>query len=300
MIKLIFFIFCLTALFSIKENKNNKKYLLIVLLLILFAAFRDGNAVRDYNSYIVIYKNTSISLKEMSFSLIAWLTKHIFFDNVIFLFIIYAIIGVGLKTYAIKELTTLYFLSLVIYISNFYILHELTQIRVGVATGFLLLCIKPLYERNLQKFIILASFAVFFHYSVLPIYFLWFLRSDRINKYIYAIIIPLSYIFYFSHFNLIELLIKLIPITYIQQKYIIYKEAQLYAADGNKINVFNYLFLIKCLIFYILLWRYNYIKIKNKYIILLLKIEALSLASFIIFSTMPMFAFRINELLGVV
>jgi hypothetical protein len=303
MIKLVIIVFGLTSLFSFfkyKTNKITQSFILLVILLILLAAFRDGDAVRDYSAYVWMYRNASVSLKEISFSIIAWLVKYVFNDNVIFLFLIYAILGVYLKTKVITELTALCFLSLVIYISNFYILHELTQIRVGVATGFLLICIKPIYERDLRKFILFASCAVIFHYSALPIYFLWFLKSERINKYFYAVIIPFSYIFYFLHIDLIKLFIQFIPIAYVQQKYATYVQLQKIAADATKVNIFNYVFLVKCLIFYIILWKSNLIKAQNRYITLLLKIEALSLASFILFSAMPVFSWRISELFGVV
>jgi hypothetical protein len=288
------------SFFKCKTNKITQSFFFLVILLILLAAFRDGNAVRDYNGYVSVYKKESTYLIEISFYIIAWLVNHVFFNNVIFLFVIYAILGVSLKAKAIRELTALYFLSLVIYISSFYILHELTQIRAGVAAGFLLLCIKPVYERNLRKFLLFASCAVLFHYSALPIYFLWFLKGDRINKYFYAAIIPFSYIFYFSHIDLVKLIIQFIPIAYIQKKYAAYVYLQTIAAGDAKTNVFNYVFLAKCLIYYVILWKSNLIKTQNKYITLLLKIEALSLVCFVLFSSIPVISSRVNELFGVV
>jgi hypothetical protein len=272
------------------------------ILLFLVAAFRDGNAVRDYATYIDYYNNNTIKLNiEISFFVIAWIVRHIFFDNVLFLFIIYALFGVGLNLNAIRELTALSFLSLLIYISNFYVLHELTQIRVGVATGFLLMCIKPLYERNLKFFLLFATCAALFHYSGLLVFFLWVLKGNRINKYAYAVVVPLAYIFYFLNISLVEMFIQFIPIGNVQEKYVTYKLLQQQRVDTfNEINVFNFVFLAKCLIFYIILLKSKLVATKNKYTFLLLKIEALSLASFVLFSATPIFAFRIYELFGVV
>jgi len=302
MIKLVILIFCITSIFSFFQYSNKKKekiLLILIILLIIIAAFRKSDTVADYDEYVNIFKNTSSNI-EITFSVISKIVNILFFKNVIFVFLIYAILGVSLKTKAIKELTTLWFLSLLIYISHLYILHELTQIRAGVATGFLLLCIKPLYERNLRKFLLFATCAVLFHYSALPIYFLWFFKNERINKYLYAMIIPFSYLIYFLHIDIIKIFIQFIPITYIQEKYTMYINLQNVADDSKKINVFNYVFLAKCLIFYLLLWKNNVISYQNKYTILLLKIEALSLASYIIFSIMPVFGWRFYELFGVV
>ena len=303
MIKLILLLFCIVSFLSfLKFEKKTAKivFLLIGWLLFLLAAFRDGNAVRHYGAYVEIYNNSSFNI-ENAFKTIAWIVRYVFLDNVLFLFIIYALLGVGIKYKAIVELTPLCFLSLVIYIGNFYILHELTQIRVGVAAGFLLLCIKPIYERNIRKFLIFSTCAVLFHYSALIVFPLWFLKGNKINKYIYAAIIPLSYVFYFLHVNIVELFIRLLPIEYIQQKYNIYKLLQEQNVSGfNRINVFNYVFLAKCIIFYIILWKSRLVQMQNKYISILLKIQSFSLASFVLFSAMPVFAFRISELFGIV
>jgi hypothetical protein len=282
------------------QKKNRLFFVLIGIALFLVAAFRDGDAVRDYANYVDWYNNKRGGV-EISFFAIVWIVRHIFFDNVLFLFIIYALLGVCLKLKAIQELTALSFLSLLMYISNFYILHELTQIRAGVATGFLLLSIKPLYERDLKKFLFLATCATFFHYSGLLVFFLWIFKGDHINKYIFAMVVPLSYIFYFFNIDLIEVFIKFIQIGNVQEKYGVYKFAlKRMKAEYGDINVFNIVFLTKCLIFYIILFKSRLIEKQNKYVNLLLKIEAVSLVSFVSLSAIPVFAFRIYEFFGVV
>jgi len=270
------------------------------LLLFLLATFRDGNAVRDYRIYVDMYsvvdshENMGGWVVEYSFFLIAMFVKHVLIDNILFLFAIYALLGIALKFLAVRELTGLIFLSMVIYISNFYILHEFTQIRVGVSSGFMLLCINPINERNFKRFIIFTCCALFFHYSAILLFILWFFRNDRINKYIYILIIPLSFIFYFLQINIISVLIHLIPIDYIQQRYNIYLQKQ------QEMNVFNPVILAKCVIYYVILWKSKLIEKQNKYVNLLLKFEALSLSSFILFSQIPAFSVRISQFLGIV
>jgi len=301
---IIIILFCFASMLSFLKFRKKiflMRFLLMGGFLFLFAAFRDGNAVRDYNNYVTAFNDPNWRNVEISFTIIVWIVKHIFFDNVLFLFVIYALIGVLLKTKAIKELTALCFLSLVIYISNFYILQELTQIRVGIAGGFLLLCIKPIYDRDFWKFLIFTGSAVFFHYSALVILPLWFLRGNSINKYFYTAIIPLVYIIYFEHINLVELLNNFIPIATFNQRYREYKLLQeLEVGDFAKMNVFNLSFLARILIYYLILLKSELVYMKNRYANLLLKIEGFSLTSFILFSAMPVYASRINELFGVV
>jgi hypothetical protein len=301
MIILTISLFGSLSLFSFLNHKREATkmlFLFAAMFLFLLAAFRDGNTVRDYSNYVAMYKGTYKTFIEISFSIIVWLVKHIFFDNVSFLFIIYAILAVVIKIKAIKELTDLYFLSLVVYMSEFFIYHELTQMRTAVATGFLLLCIKPIYERDFRKFIAFASCAVFFHYSAFLVFFLWFIKKNPINKYVYSMLIPLAYIFHFFNVNIVNLLVQFIPLEDIKQKVNIYILLQKH--NQTELNVFNYIFLVKCAIYYIILWKSKLIEKQNRYVNLLLKIETLSLVSFILFSSLPVFAWRISQLFGVV
>jgi hypothetical protein len=304
MIILVFSLFCFVFLFSFLslKKKIEKIFLLFIgICLFLLAAFRDGDVLSDYGDYVNIYEAIRLHKVsvESSFSFIAWIVRYIFFDKVIFLFIIYALLGVILKLKAIKELTPLIFLSLVIYISKYYILHDLIQIRVGVASGLLLLCIKPIYERNLKSFLFFLIGATFFHISALVIVPLWFLKVSKINKYIYVAIIPVSYLFYFLNINMVDLIIKFIPIDFVQQKYNYYLIIQQNGVFSERL-VFGLTYFVRCLIYLVLLWKSNSISLHNKYINLLLKIEAFSLASFVMFFSMPVLAGRISELFGII
>jgi len=302
MIIIVILLFLLVSFFSFfKLGKKTTQifFVLIGVILFLIAGFRGEGIDRDYSTYLLYYNKPGRIAVELSFTIISTIAH--FFGDPIFLFVFYATLGVVLKVIAIRELTALCFLSSVIYISNLYILHELTQIRAGVASGFLLLCIKPIYDRNFWKFIIFAGCATLFHYSAILVFLLWFIKGNHINKYFYATIIPLAYIVHFLNINLMEMFIKLIPITDIQKKYSVYMLLQEQEfGDFAKINVFNLSFLASCLIYYVILWKSELVKMQNRYVNLLLKIEAFSLTSFILFSAMPVFAFRISELLGVV
>lgn len=303
MIVAIIFLFIIVVLLTFVKMRQRKEVLLLGIVgifLFLLAGFRDGTVVCDYNEYVRIYYAKGEGV-EISFVIIAWIVRNLLCDNVIFLFLIYALLGIMIKLNAICQLSTFCFFSLLVYISNCYIFHELTTMRAGVAAGFLLLCIKPIYDRDLKKFLFFTSLGILFHYSALVIFPLWFIKKDNINIAIYASLIPLAYIVYFLEINIFTQVISFIPIEHIQVRFAEYQlKQQLNIGDYNTINVFNYVFLVKCLIYYILLLKNELINSQNKYAYLIIKIQGLTLVVFLLLARMPIFAWRVSQLMGIV
>ena len=295
----IFLIAIILAFVSHLPKQNRSNVILFGIILILIATFRDG-ADRDYYNYVAYYDSIQIGdiFIEPTFWLISLLVRVILFDNVIFLFLIYAILGVGLKMMAIKELTNLWLLSIAIYISFYYILQDLTQIRSGVATGIFLLSLKPLYERKLKLYIVHCTIAAAFHYSAILLFPLVFLRGQKMNIWLYATLIPASYSLYFLGISFYEIL-AYIPIDFIQQKVILYIRLA-GISDGETLNVFSNLQLMRCSICFFILWKKDLIHEHNRYVLLLIKIYIISIALFVLFVDIPVFAFRASELLGIV
>ncbi len=299
MIAFLIFVFIFLIFLSFYTPKDySLRYFIFVFLglcLSFAAGIREGWS--DYQNYVNGYHYAvagDIGALEVSFFLISRFVDFIF-GNILGLFIIYGAIGVFLKLISIKQLTELWFLSLIIYVSNFYILHELIQMRAGVASGFLLLCIKPIYDRNWKLFLTFFLCAFFFHYSSLVILPLWFLTNKPRKIFLY-LSVPVAYFIYFTKINLVSVAI---PIPAIQAKINLYQE-MLAMGEQNQINVFNYVFLVKIMIFYILLWKIDLLQKKNQYATLLIKIFALSIFAFPVFATMPVIGFRISELFGIV
>lgn len=281
-------------LFFWKKNEWNRfLYVFVAVCLISFSTFRIGEAFPDYQNYVDYYQRIisgETVWVEYSFILIAYVSDFLF-NNVIGIFFIYALLGVCLKLYSIRQLSKLCFLSILIYISNTFLVQELIQIRAGIAAGILLLCIKPILERRWKKFILLVITAFFFHSSALAILPLWFLKPDKLNVRLWGLLVPIGYIFAFSHINIFFFSVPLV-----QDKIDIYLSLQ----DTEDINLFNVLFIIKCFIGYLFLYYSSLLYSYNKYIFLLLKIYILSLFSFLFFSSTPTIAFRLQGLYEVV
>jgi hypothetical protein len=293
---LVFSEFCFSILLSFSALKKSQKafYVLTGVLLFFLCAFRDGSVLPDYDNYILYY-DTKTKWVEYSFILIANFVRF-YLHNVLFLFIIYAIIGITLKLYVLKELSEFLFFSVLVYIGNYYILHELIQIRVSVSTGFFLLCIKPIYERDWPKFLFFSAIAIFFHYSAVLILPLWFLKKDKLNIYIYIGIILMAYVFYFLQVDILRFIISFMPISYFREKY----DTYIIFEENKRANVFNYVLLGKLLIYNILVLRHRYIMQNNKYACLLLKMYGLSFVGFVLFARLPTFSGRISGYYGVV
>jgi hypothetical protein len=295
---LITLFFYLSVLILTDDKYHEIIFIVLGVILFLIAGLRAEGVTRDYENYLYAYNNIDISSRfEPTFTIIAFFVKYIF-NKPIFLFIIYAVIGVSIKFIAIKQLTNLILLSALLYLSNFFLLHEMTQIRVGVASGILLLCIKPLYERNFKRFFFLVVIAVSFHYTAVVILPLWFLKPISLKKKFYLCVIPFVYLLTLNGLT-VGFLIEHVPIPQVQSLYSMY-QLQIESGEGDVINLFNSLQILRCAVLFLLIYFSELLVLKNKYSFLLIKIYTIALACFVLFSDIPVISFRISELLSIV
>jgi len=299
----VFFVFftILTILYFINiKNKTITDTVLIIcgIILILVAGLRDKGLDKDYFIYRDFWMTTNLKGNvEYSFYLIRNFLKYELRLKFQYLLIVYACLGVTFKLVAFRKISPLIWASLLIYFSNYFILHEFTQIRIGVATGFLLLSLYYLSNKSYIHFYIFAGIAVFFHQSCFFVVIFPLLKNSEKNIKFYYWVIPIGYLFYF--FN--TYLNFRIPIPSIQEKIDLYETAtESGFMKEEKTNVFNALFLIRILILNTVLYYSKKISEHSPSVYILVKIYSLSLFSFLFLSKIPVFAFRIQELLGVV
>ena len=180
----IIFFFCLGLELinpQLKKKKSIFFFVTIVLILVLAAGFRDGRLYRDYENYIDFYEYGHWGI-EYSFILVVNIAKFIDEGNYTILFLIYALLGVGIKAIGIYKITPFIFASLAMYIAYYYSLQELTQIRAGVASALGIFSIPAIYEKKTVKFLIIISLAIFFHTSAAVYLPMYFINSDSFNK----------------------------------------------------------------------------------------------------------------------
>lgn len=304
MITLLLLFSIIIAILVMIESKQSKYnvyiYLAIGILLICYAGLRQVGFDNDSENYEYTFKHydQETILKEVSYTFFAWFL-NLFTDDVHFLFMIYATLGVSTKFIAFKRIfKDFWFLPIIVYLGNYYILHDMTQIRAGVASGIFLMSLKPLAEGDKKKTAIYYLCALFFHYSSLILFPLLLLNNNDLKKWqkwLLISIVPVSYIMYFAHIE-----ITAIPIPYISDKMDTYMTMRDKGLLGESINVFNATFLLKIFIYYFIIYFYQTIYKFNKYLPLLLKILALSIFSFLFLSPLPVMAFRIMEFYSIV
>lgn len=295
----IFFCLAILSVLDIVSTRyKNIIYTGLGILLFCTAAFRPAYIDRDYSNYLRLFDMKLVigrSLAEPSFILLSDFIHNFLFGDPVFLFAIYAFIGVAAKLTAIVKLSPHIFLSLLVYFSYSFILHEMTQIRAGVALGFVLLLIEPLYQRKAAKFFLLASCAFFFHYSAIIVYLLWFLKPDRINAPLYAALIVVSYFIYFLNSMVLTDIIGYLPNGELVEKISRYERE-----NGRSLNIFNSWQILRCLLSFFFLYNINLLKEQNKYAVLFVKMYVLAAVSFILLASNPTFATRISDLFSVV
>lgn len=162
MVYSVLFVIVICILLDSLHVRNNLLYLLIGILLVLMATFSDRSSMPDYGEYVDAYKYGSERI-EYSFVLIAQISKSL--GSISYLFFIYACISIGIKMYLIKKISLHYWASLALYLSYFFVLHDLIQIRAGAASAFLLLSFYMLYKDKIKAGLLFWLLAIFFHYS---------------------------------------------------------------------------------------------------------------------------------------
>ena len=294
---ILFLIISSLSFISFPRRKEKiSTFFVLGLILIVIASFRGENVDRDYVSYIKLFNNVSgiATFIEPSFLFISWIVKSFFHSNIVYLFLIYAALGVSLKLIAIKQYSQFWFLSLLIYLSYSYPLHEMTQIRAGVAAALLLLSIKPLYERKLYKFLLITFSATLFHYSAIIIFPIWFLKPHEIKKWLFIIVIPIAYLIHFSlkwDFTSLANIISFLPL---QKKLLAYQPD-----NTGYLNVFNAWQLLRVGISLLLIWKADFIAEKNKYVYLFIKLYIISTCTYVLLASNPSFASRIGDLFAI-
>ena len=298
---LVSFVIFLPANYFSNLYLNNFKlnpklfYVAFGILLILITGFRGDSVDRDYSNYIKRFNLSKESWSlviEPTFILTSHFVKAFFNSNVTLLFVIYAMLGISTKLYAIDQLSEFWALSIIIYLSYLFTIQDLTQIRAGVAAGFIMLTIKPLYDRKILKFFFFTIMAILFHYSAVIALFFWFLNPKKIDKYLFLLLIPISYaIYYFSFFDS-ALLNKVLFISQLHNKFLAYQHE-----NNSVINIYNSWQLMRIMLGVIFLWKIELITKNNKYGIILTKLYIISTCFYVLLAFNPIFASRVGDLL---
>ncbi|WDB75968.1 EpsG family protein [Escherichia albertii] len=276
-------------------------------VLIVLTSLRPIGIDADSLSYQEAYKlvqNGIFVINEPTFNFFSIISNAFFYDNKIgigFLFFVYAGLSISIKFYAIYKYSSSIYLSILVYLCMFYILHEMTQIRVGLASAFFLLGIHDLILGNKKKYLIKIFAACLCHFSSLILLPLVFFSSERINLKIILLtpILMLCIILAIGDMNPILISIFQYLPEPLSSKAISYIVGVEQFGRFDSVNVFSK-FTLSVFSFFIL---YIIACAKEKKIdstdVIFLKLFSIMLTLFYFFSSVPVLASRIFELLAV-
>ena len=285
------------------EEMQNRGWLLFALatVLTLFVAFRPEGIDKDYNSYLGYFNNpysVSASLTEPTFKIINGLSR--FLNAPLLLFVIYAFLAVPLKVCAIKRLSPYWYLSILLWFAHLFLIQEMTQIRAAVSSGIFLFSLPYLGDAKRLKFTLCLIASILFHYSAIVLIPLLMLGNKDLSRYwrFLLVILPITmYVFPFAGMDVL----KLVPIPFLQQKLQMYEDLMVYEGGvWADINIYNVVALARLFAYYVLVWKYDYLKDKYPYMPIMLKIFCYSICMYVGFSFLPPVAMRIEEFIAII
>lgn len=279
----------------IPENHRKLIYWGTCVLLILLAGTReiglDPDSAEYEKTYLDPYNTDVMDSVEFTYIMIAQAFNS-FTRDAHPLFLVYAFLGVLLKFCAFRRYTDSWLIVVFMYISFYYELHETCQIRAGVLSGCMLLAVPCIADGQRWKAFLWIAIGTCFHLSGIILLPLLFLRNKPLGwlwKTVLALSIPLS--FAFAGFEVGLDFASEIP--YIGDKIALYSEIENKGKQlVSSLNLFGPLHLLMVLLFYYLLFFADTLTERFRYFPLMLKILALALVSYAVFSFIPVMGER--------
>lgn len=275
---------------------------LIGVTLICFAGFRGYTVGKDMLQYVKIFDSqieysdyfSGVNEPMATIIPVSFKCLDLYTDRIVF--VLFAILGVSFKISAIRKYSVFPLFSILIYFSHFFLLHEMTQIRAGVAVGILMLTIGDIYYRRKYLFLSKVLCASLFHYSALIFLFAYFLNPIEINVRKYFIYLVLCIIL--AATKAVNIL------TFVPLLSSFSKKLQIYENLNNiggmlEISLFTITSISYILIIMLLIKNIKRIQMKYCFGIIVFKLYYFSLIFFYLFSSIAVFSMRVSEIFAV-
>ena len=232
LIILIFII--ISVLFFYKPNGKFRKIVLVLSISLAIIAALRPETMSDYANYVSaveLSESYDATRFEPAFKLISYICN----SNYLLVFFSFSFLAIGIKIAQFYKLSPILMGSMLIYVSNLYVLHEMIQIRAGVASAFLLVLIPYLFKRDFKHFLLITLVAITFHYSAITFLFLWFVNPRSRQRTIYLSALIISYALSIYGFTITNM-VSYVPFEPIQLLY------QSYSLKFDEyVNIFNIL-----------------------------------------------------------
>ena len=308
-IYILYFIFLaiLAIQYEFIPFKNNYLLVAVILLLSLLAGLRGIDVSRDYYNYRYIFDNvynitgngsSYVAVFEPGFIATIIFFRTLFEDNyVVAIMLFYAFSAVSLKIYAVNRLSINPYLTILFYFSYYFLIHEMTQIRIGLASAIFLISLIPFLKGKRITFVCLILLATLFHYSAIFFLLLLLFNTTRFNKNLYFFALALAIVLAIIKLPLTNLLGNFDP-SNISGKLNSYVEIS--ESGSVTINVFNSLNIcnILCCV-YLLFFVSKEAIVSDSKLALFLKCNILSIFLLSFLAGVPAVSLRFNQLFGV-
>ncbi|EMI6971795.1 EpsG family protein, partial [Klebsiella pneumoniae] len=173
---------------------------IIIIILSIIACTREIGSDNDSIMYATIVQDSvngfyNYLQKEPGFWLIVFLNNTFTGGSIEAFFFIYSFIALCLCFYGIYKVSPAPYISIIIYLAFFFIIHEMMQIRIAFAAGFIFFTFYYIVDNQRRKSFFISAIAVIFHYSTIISFFFFFLRPKRKITKIYLILPVLGMLF---------------------------------------------------------------------------------------------------------
>ena len=306
---ILLFLTCMTASFYEERLLQRDKvviYLLLGVVMILIAGFRETGVTPDSEAYESMYysggKSLTDKLVEPTFIFFRDFLQS--FDlGINALFFVYAILSVPLRLTAIWKISNMPLLTLSIYISYYYQLHDVVQMRCAVASALFLLALYYRLEHKNYYSLLCIVCGWLFHYSAIAGLIIFLIDNKPMKQWhsvILYLIVPLGIIFSFSGWDIGQF----IPTELGGDKLQMYRELKDKGIEGELEGIPFYkdpaILLNICLFYGCIVYR-QLLSESNKYFPMLLKIMGVAfICKFTLGNLSSVLASRLFEYFDVV
>jgi len=280
---LTIFAICMSLSFMEERMKARDVFLVMMLIgivMIIIAGTRGPEDTPDSQEY----ENTFNSIRSLDGSKINMEPSFIYISYLLntlglglnALFFTYAFLSIPIRLGAIWKMSKLPLLTLSIYISFYYQLHDLVQIRCAVASSLFLFAVYYCAENKRLTAMYFILVGAIFHYSALAGFAIFFFSNKELNIWwqtILYLIVPVCFIFYFAGLDLTYL----VPDQLGGDRLETYRSLKEWGQEGDLEGVAahkNFLILINIVMYYGALYYHKVLTQNYKYVPILLKILA--------------------------
>lgn len=273
----------LALLLAFIKYKSKSLFVAFAVSLALIAGLRDGGLFYDYGEYLEAIQSPGESRMEFTFR---WMSSFVNMLGLppILVFLFYAGLGVGLKAKAILSFRVPIWFALMTYMAHMFSLEECTAIRVGVATGFVLLAFCQLCRKRYLPWLVLTLVAASFHYSALLALSFPLIVKIPVNLKVCVVILIAAYLVPLLGWSVGALLQLFHNDTLDYYSH--------YLLSGEVVNIFNFSQIFYCAIALYVVKHIKQFRRLHPFSDKLILVYLISLVFLPIFYSVPVFAFR--------